>query len=78
MKKFIILIFCLMFLNINAFARTEQYKEKDCKEIFNAVNIFIYLADKNWKKKDQEGEQKGLFYSDAASNYAQIYSVFCK
>ena len=78
MKNFIVLIFFLIFLNVNAFAETRKYKEKDCKEIFNAVNIFIYLADKNWKQEDQEGEQKGLFYSEAASNYAQIYSVFCK
>jgi|ETNmetMinimDraft_4_1059912.scaffolds.fasta_scaffold288426_2 hypothetical protein len=78
MKNLIILIFCLIFLTVNAYAETRKYKEKDCKEIFNAVNIFIYLADKNWKQKDQEGEKKGLFYSEAASNYAQIYSVFCK
>ena len=78
MKKFIILIFCLIFLNVNAFAETRKYEEKDCEEIFNAINFFIYLADQNWKQEDQEGEQKGLFYSDAASNYAQIYSVFCK
>ena len=78
MKNFIILIFCLIFLNVNAFAETRKYKEKDCEEIFNAINFFIYLADQNWKQEDQEGEQKGLFYSEAASNYAQIYSVFCK
>jgi len=78
MKSFIILIFCLIFLNVNAFSETRIYEEKDCKEIFNAVNIFLYMADKNWKQQDQEGEKKGLFYSEAASNYAQIYSVFCK
>jgi len=78
MKNLIILIFCLIFLTVNAYAETRKYEEKDCKEIFNAVNIFIYLADKNWKQKDQEGGQKGLFYSESASNYAQIYSVFCK
>ena len=78
MKNFIILIFCLIFINANAFAETRKYKEKDCEEIFNAISLFIFLADKNWKQKDQEGEQKGLFYSEAASNYAQIYSVFCK
>jgi len=43
MKNFIILIFCIIFLNVNAFAETRKYKEKDCKEIFNAVNIFIYI-----------------------------------
>ena len=67
-----------MFFNVNAFSETRKYEEKDCEEIFNAINFFIYLADQNWKQEEQEGEQKGLFYSEAASNYAQIYSVFCK
>ena len=43
MKNFIILIFCLIFLNVNAFAETRKYEEKDCEEIFNAINYLFKI-----------------------------------
>ena len=78
MKKIILIFLFCISLNKELFAETEKYKETDCKKIYEAIGYFLKLADKEWKKKREEGNIKGLFYSDAASNYAQIFDVFCK
>jgi hypothetical protein len=54
--------------------KIEPYDEKTCLEIYNAIGLFLYLADTEWKAKNNE---KGLLFSSAAANYATTYSVVC-
>jgi len=53
----------------------EQYPEKICSKIYGSISLFLSIADKAWKSQDEE---KALFYSTAAANYATIYETTCK
>ena len=53
----------------------EQYPKEICKSMYDAIGLFLSIADKAWKSKDEE---KALFYSTAAANYATVYEVTCK
>ena len=79
MKKIIyvfsfLLIVEICFITVQA-KETSLYPEDSCKEIFDAVGTFLYLADKAWKEKNTED---GVKYSEVAENYATVYDVFCK
>ena len=79
MKKIIYILFFLLIVAISFITvqakETSLYPEDDCKEIFDAVGKFLYIADISWKEKNTED---GLKYSEAAENYATVYDVFCK
>ena len=53
----------------------EQYPEKICSKIYDSISLFLSIADKAWKSQDEE---KALFYSTAAANYATVYETTCK
>ena len=53
----------------------EQYPKEICKKMYDTVGVFLTIADKAWKSQDEE---KALFYSTAAANYATVYEVTCK
>ena len=53
---------------------TGNYSKETCQKIYHSIGTFIYLADEQWKK---ENEEKAMFYSTAASNYATIYETVC-
>ncbi len=56
--------------------RKEQaWSEKSCRDLYNAIGLFTVLADKEWKKKNEE---RGAFYTSIASDYATIYKTVCK
>lgn len=78
MKIFKPLLFIIILsISSYSFAQYEKkiHSEEVCKGIYQAISTFIYLADAEWKK---ENEEKALLYSSAASNYATIYSTICE
>ena len=77
MKKILFFMLVFMFcISINPiFSKEEKYPEHVCKEIYGAIGTFLALADKEWKQKNEE---KALFYSQAAANYATVYETVCR
>ena len=55
-------------------AKHEQWSEKSCADVYNAIAIFSSLADKHWKID----EEKAARYASAAADYATIYETVCK
>ena len=53
----------------------EQYPNSICKEMYDTIGVLLTVADNAWKSQDEE---KALFYSTAAANYATVYEVTCK
>tara|TARA_B100001250_G_scaffold413197_1_gene446541 strand:+ start:522 stop:758 length:237 start_codon:yes stop_codon:yes gene_type:complete len=78
MLKKIKVVLLLFFCSSIVYAENKKYSEENCKELYDAVGTFLYLADIEWKKKNEEGEKKGLNYSQAAANYSTVYDTFCK
>ena len=52
----------------------EQWSEKSCTDVYNAIAIFSSLAEKQWKID----EDKAALYASAAADYASIYETVCK
>ena len=52
----------------------EQWSEKSCTDVYNAIAIFSSLAEKQWKID----EEKAVQYASAAADYATIYETVCK
>ena len=52
----------------------ETYPQESSQEIYGAIGTFLYLADIEWKQKNEE---KAMFYSTASANYATIYDTVC-
>ena len=46
---------------------------KSCNEVYEAIGIFAFLADKEWEKD----EEKAARYVLASANYATIYKTVC-
>ena len=89
MKKILFFILVFMFcISINPlFSKDRKYPENVCKEIFDAIEIFLTLADKEWEQtKNAEKTElekskhaaKGLFLSQAAANYSTVYETVCR
>ena len=55
-------------------AKHEQWSEKSCTDIYNAIAIFSSLSEKQWKTD----EEKAGRYASAAADYATIYETVCK
>ena len=55
-------------------AKHEQWSEKSCTDVYNAIAIFSSLAKKQWKID----EEKAARYGSAAADYATIYETVCK
>jgi hypothetical protein len=56
---------------------------KECKEVKDGVAGFLLMSDSIWKeiKKDPEDKDKWtevMALSSLASNYSNIYDVWCK
>jgi len=52
-----------------------QYPKEICKQMYDSIGVFLAIADTAWKSQDEE---KALFYSTAAANYATVYEITCK
>ena len=55
-------------------SKHEQWSEKSCTDVYNAIAIFSSLAEKKWKTD----EEKAARYASAAADYATIYETVCK
>ena len=55
--------------------KIEPYSQESCQEIYGVIGTFLYLADIEWKQKNEE---KAMFYSTASANYATIYETVCR
>ena len=53
---------------------TGNYSKETCQKIYDSIGTFIYLADEQWKK---ENEEKAMFYSTASANYSTIFQSVC-
>ena len=76
MKFITSLAICLLMTNTAlASKEIETYSQESCQEIYGAIGTFLYLADIEWKQKNEE---KALLYSTASANYATIYETVCR
>ena len=76
MKLITSLVICLVVTNTAlASKEIETYPQESCQEIYGAIGTFLYLADIEWKQKNEE---KAMFYSTASANYATIYETVCR
>ena len=76
MKFITSLAICLLMTNTAlASKEIEPYPQESCQEIYGAIGTFLYLADIEWKQKNEE---KALLYSTASANYATIYETVCR
>ena len=57
------------------------------KETFDAIGIFLTLADKEWEQtknvektelEKSKHSEKALFFSQAAANYSTVYETVCR
>ena len=55
-------------------AKHQQWSDKSCDDVYNAIAIFTSLAEKQWKID----EEKAALYASAAAHYATIYQTVCK
>ena len=70
----LILLFTSAVSPVYGEAKHEQWSEKSCTDVYNAIAIFTSLADKQWKID----EEKASRYASAAADYATIYETVCK
>jgi hypothetical protein len=76
MKFITSLAICLLMTNTAlAGKEIETYSQESCQEIYGVIGPFLYLADIEWKQKNEE---KAMFYSTASANYATIYETVCR
>ena len=55
-------------------AENEQWSDKICTDVYNAIAIFTSLAE----KQEKIDEEKAARYASSAANYATIYGAVCK
>ena len=76
MKTFLttlIILFTSVVSPVFGKAKHEQWSEKSCTDVYNAIAIFSSLAEKKWKTD----EEKAARYASAAADYATIYETVC-
>ena len=54
--------------------QTGNYSKATCQKIYDSIGTFIYLADEQWKK---ENEEKAMFYSTVSANYSTVFQTVC-
>ena len=70
-------IFTALFSVLGCFASAQPNKNwstKQCSDLYKAIGFFTALADKQWKKKNEE---KGVLYASVAADYSTIYQAVC-
>ena len=70
-------IFTALFSVIGTFASSQSEKKwstKQCSDLYKAIGFFTALADKQWKKKNEE---KGALYASVAADYSIVYQTVC-
>ena len=77
MKTFLtslIILFTSVVSPVFSEAKNEQWSEKSCTDVYNAIAIFSSLAKKHWKID----EEKAARYGSEAADYATIYATVYK
>ena len=46
-----------------------------CKELYNSIELFVGLADKEWKKENAE---RASIFASVAADYSIIYQTVCR
>ncbi len=54
-------------------AKKEQWSEKSCTDVYDAIAIFSTLAKRQWKID----EERAARYASTAADYATIYETVC-
>ena len=71
-------IFIILFSFIGSLASAQSDKKwstKQCSDLYKAIGFFTAIADKQWKKKNEE---KGALYASVAANYSTVYQTVCE
>ena len=75
MKKILLTLLLIVF-SLCSWGNENNHKpwpKKSCNEVYEAIGIFAFLADKEWEKD----EEKAARYVLASANYATIYETVC-
>ncbi len=70
-------IFIILFSFIGSLASAQSDKKwstKKCSDLYKAIGFFTAIADKQWKKKNEE---KGALYASVAADYSTVYQTVC-
>ena len=70
-------IFFVLFSFIGSLASAQSDKKwstKQCSDLYKAIGFFTDIADKQWKKKNEE---KGALYASVAADYSTVYQTVC-
>ena len=74
-KSLTIVISLLIYNPTIASEKDTPYPEESCTTIYEAIGLFLILADEQWHQKNEE---KAMFYSTVSANYATIYETICR
>ena len=70
----VIILFTSVVSPVFGEVKHEQWSEKSCTDVYNAIAIFTSLAEKQWKIHEEQAAR----YASAAADYATIYETVCK
>ena len=72
-----LLVFTALLSVVGSFSSAQSDKKwsaKQCSDLYKAIGFFTALADKQWKKKNEE---KGALYASVAADYSTVYQTVC-
>ena len=77
MKKLILIALSLSLSSSITYGQTkiEPLEQEACTELYNSIELFVGLADKEWKKENAE---RASFFASVAADYSIIYQTVCK
>ena len=53
----------------------KPWEQEACTELYNSIELFVGLADKEWKKENAE---RASFFASVAADYSIIYQTVCR
>ena len=72
-----LLVFTALLSVVGSFSSAQSDKKwsaKQCSDLYKAIGFFTAIADKQWKKKNEE---KGALYASVAADYSTVYQTVC-
>lgn len=78
MKTFLVVALLGVFFLGSLLAQQDKYPKEACEEIYDAIGLFVGLADNAWQNQDNADWDLGTSLSGVAANYATIYQVVCE
>ena len=55
--------------------KNEPWEQESCTELYNSIELFVGLADNEWKKENAE---RASFFASVAADYSKIYQTVCR